>query len=164
MSDLTEISTALGAIQVELEKLKSATEHIEESKEAARKATEAATMFIVAVGAITEPTKRLVEKLDKVEFPSRLDKLDANISALHMGFQTLQGRIDGLERNLKDELNTVRQGINLMDRNSESRSKEIKVTLVERANDHDKLLKRNMIGLLVAVIGVVVLIGLHFMH
>lgn len=164
MPDLPEISSALGAIEVELEKLKSATEHIEESKEVAREVVEAARLFHDAVAAITEPTQRLVERLDKVDFPSRLDKLDANISALHMGFQTLQGRVDGLERTLKDEFKVVRDGIDLMDRNSAARTKELGTTLTVRANNHDKLLKQNLIAISVAMLSAFVLIGLHFAH
>ncbi len=164
MPDLPEISSALGAIEVELEKLKSATEHIEESKEVAREVVEAARLFHHAVAAITEPTQRLVERLDKVDFPSRLDKLDANISALHMGFQTLQGRVDGLERTLKDEFKVVRDGIDLLDRNSAARIKELGTTLTERATNHDKLLKQNLIAISVAMLSAFVLIGLHFAH
>lgn len=164
MPDIPEISSALGALQVELEKLKSATEYIEESKEAARNAVEAATVFHDTVLAIIEPTQRLMERLDKIDFPSRLDKLDANVSTLHMGFQTLQGRVDGLERNLKDEFKVVHDGIRIMDRDNETRIKELGKTLTERAANHDKLLKQNLIVIAIVMISVFVLIGLRFMN
>lgn len=49
-------------------------------------------------------TNKLVEKLDKVDFPIRLDKLDATVSSINQGLQNTQQRIGDVERNLKDDL------------------------------------------------------------
>lgn len=106
--DLPSLNDALGSLQGQLERLRSATEHIEESKQAARASVEAARHVGQAAAELTRPTQTLVERLDRVDFPLRLDKLDATVSALQAGFQTLQGRLDSVERNLKDDLHSAR--------------------------------------------------------
>jgi chromosome segregation ATPase len=53
---------------------------------------------------LVESTKSLIEKIDKADFPTRLDKLDATISGINQGIQNTQSRIDTLERSLKDDL------------------------------------------------------------
>ena len=47
----------------------------------------------------------LVEKLDKVDFPVRLDKIDNSVASINVGVQNIQGRVDSLEKNLKEDLN-----------------------------------------------------------
>lgn len=100
--DLPALNDALGTLQGELERLRSAAEHIEQSKEAAREAVEAARHVGQASAGLTAQTDTLIGRLDKVDFPSRLDKLDATVSALHTGFQLIQGRLDSVERNVQD--------------------------------------------------------------
>ncbi|MDI3321976.1 hypothetical protein [Pinibacter soli] len=47
------------------------------------------------------------ERIEKVNFPERLDKLDANIAGIMAAIQSVQSRIDGLERNIVDRLRDV---------------------------------------------------------
>lgn len=49
-------------------------------------------------------TNSLIKKIDSIDFPSRLDKLDLTVSAVNQGIQNLQGRLESMERNLKDDL------------------------------------------------------------
>lgn len=49
----------------------------------------------------------LIEKIEKVDFPSRLDKIDTTISSINYGLQNIQGRIGDIERNLKDYIRSV---------------------------------------------------------
>ena len=49
-------------------------------------------------------TDSLVKKIDDINFPSRLEKLDATISGINAGLQNILGRVDDIERNLKDEV------------------------------------------------------------
>ena len=53
---------------------------------------------------LIESTKNLIEKIDKIHFPTRLDKLDVTTSGINQGIQNAQSRIDTLERSLKDDL------------------------------------------------------------
>jgi hypothetical protein len=54
--------------------------------------------------ALINAVERFTEKIDKVDFPSRLDKIDNSVSNIYTGVQNLQGRIDLLEMNLKEHL------------------------------------------------------------
>ena len=100
--DLPTLNDALASLQKDLERLRLATEHIEESKEAAREATEAGRQVAQRAAGLAGSTASLVDRLERVDFPSRLDKLDATVSALQVGLQTTQGRLENVERHLQD--------------------------------------------------------------
>ena len=65
---------------------------------------------------LVDSTSTLLIKIDSVDFPSRLDKLDIAISSLNTGIQNLQGRIDIFEtnnnKNLDNKVNLVEKNIN----------------------------------------------------
>lgn len=105
--EMPSLNDALGTLQVELERLKSAAEHIEQSKEAAREAVEAASRVGQAAVGLTHNVGALINRLDRVDFPSRLDKIDATVSALQLGFQNVQGRLDGVERNVQETVRSA---------------------------------------------------------
>ena len=50
---------------------------------------------------LSSETEKLVVKIDKVDFPSRLDKVDSTISSINQGLQNTQKKFDDLERNIK---------------------------------------------------------------
>lgn len=57
--------------------------------------------------ALIQASERLVGKIDRIDFPTRLDKLDANISSINLAVQNLQTRIGDSERNLKDRIESL---------------------------------------------------------
>lgn len=65
---------------------------------------------------LVDSTSALLIKIDSVNFPSRLDKLDIAISSLNTGIQNLQGRIDifetNINKNLDNKVNLVEKNIN----------------------------------------------------
>lgn len=48
--------------------------------------------------------KNLYEKINSINFPERLDKMDANVAGIMAAVQAIQGRLDLLERNIADKL------------------------------------------------------------
>lgn len=48
----------------------------------------------------------LREKIDKIDFPNRLDKLDTAVTGINTVIQNLFGRFETVERNLKDKFQT----------------------------------------------------------
>jgi len=44
------------------------------------------------------------ERIEKINFPERLDKLDANVAGIMAAVQSVQSRLDGIERNIADRL------------------------------------------------------------
>lgn len=47
------------------------------------------------------------KRIENVNFPERLDKLDANIAGIMSAIQAVQSRLDGLERNIIDRLKDI---------------------------------------------------------
>ena len=56
-----------------------------------------------------EAINKLTDKLDRVDFPTRLDKLDATIAGINQAVQNLQARLERVESNIKDDLRDVRE-------------------------------------------------------
>lgn len=51
-----------------------------------------------------DATAALIRKIGSIDFPTRLDKLDATVSSINQGLQNTQTRIGDLERNIKDDI------------------------------------------------------------
>ena len=136
MPETSEINKNLGELEEELSKIKSASDMIIDAKETTEKTisetkeimadlikkTKKATDSVVkeskalnkAVSNLLASVDVLMKKLDKVDFPVRLDKLDATVSGINAGIQNIQGRIDTLERNIKDEIGQVQTNMYLL--------------------------------------------------
>lgn len=56
---------------------------------------------------LREAAKELFQKIEDVHFPERLDKLDANVAGIMAAIQSVQSRLDSLERNISDRLKDI---------------------------------------------------------
>jgi iron uptake system EfeUOB component EfeO/EfeM len=56
------------------------------------------------IAALCKEIRLFYDKVDKISFPERLDKLDANIAGIMAGVQAVQSRLDNIERNMLDKL------------------------------------------------------------
>lgn len=75
--------------------------------------------FLSAYESLASSTVKLIEKIDKVDFPVRLDKLDATVSSVNQGLQNTQTRIGDLERNVKDDVQARAQALDLKIENTD---------------------------------------------
>ena len=129
MPEINENNKSLGELEEELSKIKSASELIQDAKDTAEKTiSETKTILSDLIknskkatdSAIKESKKLnnaatevfivvddLMNKLDKVDFPIRLDKLDTTVSGINSSIQNVLGRFDSVERNLKDDLKII---------------------------------------------------------
>lgn len=57
-----------------------------------------------ALARLKETVQSFHERVEKINFPERLDKLDANVAGIMAAIQSVQSRLDGLERNISDRL------------------------------------------------------------
>ena len=57
-----------------------------------------------ALAKLKETVQSFHERVEKIHFPERLDKLDANVAGIMAAIQSVQSRLDGLERNISDRL------------------------------------------------------------
>ncbi len=112
-ADTPAISQSLAELEEELQRLKSAAEHIEASKEAALKAAETADGVRASTGDLSESAHRLVEEIDDVDFPSRIDKINASI-------ESVEAEVDGV----RSEVDSVRSEVEGIPDQIQSVSKE----------------------------------------
>lgn len=111
---------------------------------------------------LSSETEKLVTKIDKVDFPTRLDKLDATVSSISQGLQNTQTRIGDLERNIKDDLQAKTKDIISKVDSTESNLKQrienfekVTATQFDKQSKENKLLKILLfvsIGLIVGLI------------
>ena len=60
-----------------------------------------------ALAKLKETVQSFHERVEKINFPERLDKLDANVAGIMAAIQSVQSRLDGLERNISDCLRDI---------------------------------------------------------
>ncbi len=81
-------------ISAETKKLQETTTKIQEELKAEQK----------ALASLGEAVRSFHERVEKINFPERLDKLDANVAGIMAAVQSVQSRLDGVERNLTDRM------------------------------------------------------------
>ncbi len=133
MPETSELNKSLGKLEQELSNIKSASEMITDAKETTNKTINETKIIIADLienskkasdSAIRESKKLnesatklfkavalLMQKLDKVDFPTRLDKLDSSVSGINTAIQNIFGRFETVEKNLKDEFNYKISGV-----------------------------------------------------
>lgn len=57
-----------------------------------------------ALSKLMESVQSFYNRVDKINFPERLDKLDVNVAGIMAAIQSVQSRLDALERNITDRL------------------------------------------------------------
>jgi len=73
---------------------------------------------------LSSETEKLVNKIDKVDFPTRLDKLDATVSSINQGLQNTQQRLGDIERNIKDDLTAKQKELTSRIESAENATKQ----------------------------------------
>lgn len=126
--NLPALQDALGSIESDLERLRSAAVQLEQSQQAATDAAETGRQVSQTAAGLTDQATKLLDRLDRVDFPLRLDKLDASVSALQVGLQTTQGRLDNVERNLQDAVRRAQERLDKVEPNLQD--------AVRRAQEH----------------------------
>jgi len=72
----------------------------------------------------------LVERIDKINFPERLDKIDASIVTITSGLQFVQQKLENTNRGIKDEFKEARREIANHGETSIGHMKTIKIILI----------------------------------
>lgn len=79
----------------------------EENKKLAKTTAEVQQQVKAELEALTklrDTVQAFHERVEKIDFPARLDKLDANVAGIMAAIQSIQSRLDSLERNIIDRL------------------------------------------------------------
>lgn len=80
---------------------------------------------------LSSETMKLVGKIDKVDFPSRLDKIESAVNSINKGLQNTQEVVGGVERNIKNDLTTKYEELSVMIESVES-------SIMQRADNSEK--------------------------
>jgi len=94
-------------LEEELTKLKSAVEYIETAKisiEAASKIINTIIKLKEEFDRLAERTIVLIDKMDKIDFPSRLEKIDSKILSVSNEVHSLETRIESSNKTFSMEL------------------------------------------------------------
>lgn len=100
---------------------------------------------------LTELRQRVAEyheKIASIDFPTRLDKLDATVSGIMAATQTTQGRVDNLERTTSEKVSALSAAV-------ENQQKAV-VANIEKANKSTRTLLMVSIVLLVLLLAAVI--------
>lgn len=101
-------------LEEELTKLKSAVEYIETAKisiEAASKIINTIIKLKDEFDKLSERAIVLIDKLDKIDFPSRLEKIDSKVLSISNEIHSLETRIESSSKALSLELKAVLKNV-----------------------------------------------------
>jgi ABC-type transporter Mla subunit MlaD len=122
---MSEINIELKRLKNSLEKLESYSSDIGKAKETANSIIENINKIqtsysdsivtiekelndIVATNKpLTEELARLIDNLEKVNFPSRLDKIESLVSVINMNVMNIQNKLNHTEKDLKIDLGNL---------------------------------------------------------
>ena len=151
------LHTQLASLEEELSKLKNAVEYIEAAKvsvEAAQELITGAKNLQVNVERHAKLIEELIKKIDKVDFPSRLDKIDTVIATINQNISNLQSRIDSVESNVRGDVKQkTRSIIDQIDKELE-KNKSLNERIIKKQNLNSILLF--MLFILVIVLGIII--------
>ena len=128
MRDIATVNDHLVELESELERLSKATNEIAAAKEAASEVMSASQSMLSTLKQVAADfqhlsefnksvTRKIDEALDsilKVDFPSRLDKLDNSVSAVNIGSQNLATSFHDLSQEfegIENRLTSLRHGL-----------------------------------------------------
>ena len=145
MAEITEINRALGALEEELNDLKNASDLIQQAGDAAELTRKTSEALNKVTKDLVQAVNRFLEKVDKIDFPTRLDKVDATISGINAGIQNIQSRFDSIERNLKDDFKSK---IDIIEKNLandfESKLSAVEEEIEKKITDINSALERRL--------------------
>ena len=137
----------------ELTKLKSAVEYIETAKisiESASKIINTIVALKKEFEVLSGKAYFLIDKLDNVDFPTRLDRIDSNLITVSTEIQEIKSRIETGDKALRLEMKAL-------SRNILSEATDNKNKILSRIDDQSKQIKTIHLGTVITIIFIVTL-------
>jgi len=106
MNQLNDINSSLAQLEEELENLKKASSIIQDAKTTAQTVLDESEELNQSSNELLVAVNQLMTKINNVDFPTRLEKLDVSVTSINASVQNVLGRLDALERNLKDDIDS----------------------------------------------------------
>jgi uncharacterized phage infection (PIP) family protein YhgE len=108
-----------------------------------------------ALSSLKDKVEIFHERVEKINFPERLDKLDANVAGIMAAIQAITSRLDSVERNLTDRLRDMQDFHKETRVGIQTTIDQVKSTLetgIEKAAQRQKILTFITWGLIVIVV------------
>lgn len=137
----------------ELTKLKSAVEYIETAKisiESASKIINTIVALKREFEALSGKAYSLIDKLDNVDFPTRLDRIDSNLITVSTEIQEIKSRIETGDKALTLEMKAL-------SRNILSGATDNNNNILSRIDEQSKQIKTIHLGTVITIIFIVTL-------
>jgi hypothetical protein len=137
----------------ELTRLKSAVEYIETAKisiESASKIINTIVALKKEFEALSGKAYSLIDKLDNVDFPTRLDRIDSNLITVSTEIQEIKSRIEAGDKALRLEMKAL-------SRNILSEATDNKNKILSRIDEQSKQIKTIHLGTVITIIFIVTL-------
>ena len=137
----------------ELTRLKSAVEYIETAKisiESASKIINTIVALKKEFEALSGKAYTLIDKLDKVDFPTRLDRIDSKLLTVSTEIQQIKSTIETGDKALTMEMKAL-------SRNILSGANDTKNKVLSRLDKQSKEIKANHFGIMIIIIFIVAL-------
>lgn len=99
-----------------------------------------------ALAALKDKVQAFHDKVERINFPERLDKVDANVAGIMAAVQSLQSRIDTVERNLSDKLKDIRSEIRETLDDINNKMKQSFSDIAIRQLESQKVIQENIIS------------------
>ena len=137
----------------ELTRLKSAVEYIETAKisiESASKIINTIVALKKEFEVLSGKAYSLIDKLDNVDFPTRLDRIDSNLITVSTEIQEIKSRIETGDKALTLELKAL-------SRNILSEATDNNYNILSRIDEQSKQIKTIHLGTVITIIFIVTL-------
>ena len=137
----------------ELTKLKSAVEYIETAKisiESASKIINTIVELKKEFEALSGKAYSLIDKLDNVDFPTRLDRIDSNLITVSTEIQEIKSRIETGDKALTLEMKALSR--NILSEATDNNNK-----ILSRIDEQSKQIKTIHLGTVITIIFIVTL-------
>ena len=99
-----------------------------------------------ALALLKDNVKAFHDKVESIHFPERLDKIDANVAGIMAAVQSIQSRLDIVERNLSDSLKEVRIEIRETHTGINNTLKQLFTEAANRQLESQKAIQENIIS------------------
>jgi hypothetical protein len=138
-------------LEEELTKLKSAVEYIETAKisiESASKIINTIVALKKEFEALSVKAYSLIEKLDKVDFPARLERIDSKLLTVSTEIQEIKSNIETGDKAITTEMK-------ILSRNILSEASDNKNKVLSRIDKQSKEIKTIHLGIVITIIFIV---------
>ena len=147
-------------LEEELSKLKSAVEYIETAKISIESASKIINTIVELKKEFDELSGKaysLIDKLNKVDFPSRLDRIDSNLVKVNTEVQEIKSTIETGDKALTMEMKALSRS--LLSQTNESKNK-----ILVRLDRQSREIKTNFLGIMFTIIFIVALGALFYLN